>query len=336
MAEDKGKGKGKEIASPRPEDYTVGWICAIPKELTAARAMLDSTHGPLEAQPKHDENNYVLGSIGKHNVAIACLPEYGVVSAAVTAKSMQNTFPRLRFGLMVGIGGGIPSVKNDIRLGDIVVSLPEGQHGGVIQYDLGRVEVDGFHRLGTLNKPPQLLRTAVVNLRSARGLGRAISGLVDEAFGDEEDDDDIDEEYTYPAEAKDILFKATFNHVQGSQTCDSCLKFPSQIVERAARRTTIPRIFYGNIASGNSVIKNALERDALAKRDNVICFEMEAAGLMDNFPCLVIRGICDYADSHKNKKWQPYAAAVAAAYAKDLLSSVSSEAVAALDPIRSK
>jgi nucleoside phosphorylase len=65
-------------------------------------------------------------------------------------------------------------------------------------------------------------------------------------------------------------------------------------------------------------MKNALERDSLAERDKVICFEMEAAGLMDNFPCLVIRGICDYADSHKNKKWQPYAAAVAAAYAKKL------------------
>jgi nucleoside phosphorylase len=49
---------------------------------------------------------------------------------------------------------------------------------------------------------------------------------------------------------------------------------------------------------------------------------MEAAGLMDNFPCLVIRGICDYADSHKNKQWQGYAAATAAAYAKELLSMI--------------
>jgi len=52
----------------------------------------------------------------------------------------------------------------------------------------------------------------------------------------------------------------------------------------------------------------------------VLCFEMEAAGLMNSFPCLVIRGICDYADSHKNKKWQAYAAATAAACAKEVLS----------------
>jgi nucleoside phosphorylase len=319
--------------SLRPEDYSVGWICAVPKELTAARAMLYSIHTPLEAQPKHDENNYTLGSIGKHNVAIACLPEYGVVSAAVAAKSMQNTFPRLRFGLMVGIGGGIPSDENDIRLGDIVVSLPTGQHGGVIQYNLGKMEVDGFRRLGTLNKPPILLRTAVATLRSARGVGKEISGLVNRAF---EDDEDADEEWTYPATAKDVLFNATFNHVEKSPTCVPCLKNTAEIVEWETRKSTNPRIFYGNIASGNSVMKNALERNNLVGRDNVICFEMEAAGLMDNFPCLVIKGICDYADSHKNKKWQPYAAAVAAAYAKKLLSLVRPEAVAALDPIRSE
>jgi nucleoside phosphorylase len=81
-------------------------------------------------------------------------------------------------------------------------------------------------------------------------------------------------------------------------------------------------------------MKNALERDALVERDSVICFDMEAAGLMDNFPCLVIRGICDYADTHKNKKWQLYTAAVAAVFAKELLSVVSPEAVAILETIR--
>jgi hypothetical protein len=62
-----------------------------------------------------------------------------------------------------------------------------------------------------------------------------------------------------------------------------------------------------------------MERDNLKQAYNILCVEMEAAGLMDAFPCLVIRGICDYADSHKNKQWQPFAAAVAAGYAKELL-----------------
>ena len=57
--------------------------------------------------------------------------------------------------------------------------------------------------------------------------------------------------------------------------------------------------------------------------EDCICFEMEAAGLVDSFPCLVIRGVSDYADSHKNDRWQGYAAAVASAYAKELLVSMS-------------
>jgi hypothetical protein len=80
-------------------------------------------------------------------------------------------------------------------------------------------------------------------------------------------------------------------------------------------------VHYGTIASGNQVIRNATQRDGLsADLGGILCFEMEAAGLMNSFPCLVVRGICDYADSHKNKKWQAYAAGTAAAYAKELLS----------------
>jgi nucleoside phosphorylase len=54
---------------------------------------------------------------------------------------------------------------------------------------------------------------------------------------------------------------------------------------------------------------------------------MEAAGLMNFFNCIVIRGICDYADAHKHKRWQQYAAAVAAAYAKKLLCIISPQAL---------
>jgi nucleoside phosphorylase len=80
-------------------------------------------------------------------------------------------------------------------------------------------------------------------------------------------------------------------------------------------------VHYGTIASGNQVMRSAAERDRVsAELGGVLCFEMEAAGLMNSFPSLVIRGICDYADSHKNKRWQPYAAATAAACAKEVLS----------------
>ena len=91
---------------------------------------------------------------------------------------------------------------------------------------------------------------------------------------------------------------------------------------------------YGTIASGNAVIKDSSTRDRLRRDFNAICVEMEAAGVMDTIlPCLVIRGICDYADSHKNKRWQPYAAATAAAYAKELLTMIPAADIQKADPV---
>lgn len=330
------KGKSKEPRSLELEKYSIGWICALAEsELVAAIAMLDEIHSPLLSQPGSDKNSYTLGSMGKHNVVIACLSEYGTSRAAITAKSMQGTFPCIRFGLMVGVGGGIPSKDNDMRLGDIVISHPDGQGGGVIQYDLGRLEVDGSKRLGTLNKPPPELRNAITRVKATRTFRSEITTLVNETFKDDDDDDD-DLVFTYPASTEDILFLATFEHIKDAKTCTSCAENTDAIIGREKRKATHPRIFYGNIGSGNSVMKNADVRDRIAARDNLICFEMEAAGLMDDFPCLVIRGISDYSDSHKNWKWQPYAAAVAAAYAKKLLGLIPPEQVKRMAPIRSE
>jgi hypothetical protein len=128
-------------------DYTVGWICALATELAVARAMLDERHDSLP-QDRRDYNNYTLGRIGPHHVAIACLSEgvMGVTSAARVVEQMLWTFTSLRFGLMVGIGGGVPDAHNDIRLGDVVVSKPEGSFGGVIQYDYARLCRQGGSR----------------------------------------------------------------------------------------------------------------------------------------------------------------------------------------------
>jgi nucleoside phosphorylase len=90
-------------------------------------------------------------------------------------------------------------------------------------------------------------------------------------------------------------------------------------VDRPEREAKEPQIHYGLIASGNQVMKDAIARDQLAQELDILCFEMEAAGLMDEIPSLVIQGICDYCDSYKHKKWQPYAAFAAAAYAKAVL-----------------
>jgi hypothetical protein len=127
--------------------------------------------------------------------------------------------------------------------------------------------------------------------------------------------------YTSKLERKagpDILFEVAYDHNTG-RTCDQCSVDRQEARQpRESERDVV--VHYGTIASGNQVMRSAAERDRVsAELGGVLCFEMEAAGLMNSFPCLVIRGICDYADSHKNKQWQP-AAAAAAAYAKELLS----------------
>jgi hypothetical protein len=103
-------------------------------------------------------------------------------------------------------------------------------------------------------------------------------------------------------------------------TCINC-DAKMQII-RAARRSDEPRVHYGIIASGNQVMKDGCTRDRIARELNALCFEMEAAGIMNDLPCLVIRGVSDYCDSHKNKDWQGYAALTAAAYTKLLLAEV--------------
>jgi nucleoside phosphorylase len=314
------------------EDYTVGWICALSTERVAAHAMLDEVHNGLPSRA-NDSNIYVLGRIGQHNVAIACLPEYGTVSAAKVATMMQFSFPSIRFSLMVGIGGGIPSALVDIRLGDIVVSAPTGTEPGVVQYDLGRIVKGGdFQRTGTLNKPPTLLLNAVNALEAKYGLEKGLSELISKGF--KRHFPDWAPEREYRGAEFDRLFVADYSHVDDKATCDDCDSL--KVVIRTPRSNSYPVIHYGNIASGNLVMKDALIRDRLATKHHFICFEMEAAGLMDDFHCLVIRGISDYSDSHKNSTWQPYAAATAAAYGKALLLEIPPEAVKRMEPIKSE
>ncbi|KAH7011803.1 hypothetical protein EDB80DRAFT_401564 [Ilyonectria destructans] len=298
-------------------DYTVGWICALPIEMAAARAMLDNVHESFPTSPD-DTNAYTLGHMGMHNIVIACLPsgQYGLNNAATVASNMRRSFPSIRFGLMVGIGGGVPG-KVDIRLGDIVVSKE------VVQYDFGKTVQDGhFQRTGTLNKPPQALMTAVAKLQADhRSEPSKITSILFKML--EMHPSMI--EYTHPGTLQDQLFNGTYDHIKSMDSCEHC--DASRLVSRPARSSTDPKIHCGVIASGNRVMKHGRTRDQLAQELDILCFEMEAAGLMDSLPCLVIRGICDYSDSHKNKQWQAYAAATAAAYAKELLSVISTSSI---------
>ncbi|CAG1998221.1 unnamed protein product [Fusarium graminearum] len=290
--------------APCYDRYTVAWICALHIEMAAARVMLDAQHADLPRQGS-DTNSYVLGTMHKHNIVIACLPadQYGTNNAASVLSNLKNTFPNIRIGLMVGIGGGVPT-KADIRLGDIVVGIR------VMQFDLGKTLSERFQRTAIPKIPDSSIRTVISNLRSQHELRSSRVSLILK--------DKMSEYPTYwlPDEP-DRLFESTYNHESSEPTCDECDQL--KLEARKIRGSTDPVIHYGAIASGNQVMKDATSRDEIARELDVICFEMEAAGLMDIMPCLPIRGICDYSDSHKAKEWQRYAAATAAAYAYEFL-----------------
>ena len=276
----------------RPEEYTVGWMSALPIELAAATVMLDEVH----CTEKDDPAIYTLGRIGGHNVVLKSLPadQTGNNSAAMVGSLMKAKYKAIKFELSVGIGGGVPSNESDTRLGDVVFSQPHLEHGGVIQYDFGKDTTKGFVRTGSLSPPPVILLNALGRLRADHHINATRSSSYFAPFHSLP-------EFRREIAGPDVLFKSSYEHAGGT-TCDGCDR--NEMVDRVPREDQHAKLHYGTIASGNRVIKDAIKRDETSSKfGGILCFEMEAAGLMNTFPCLVIRGICDYADSHKNKTW---------------------------------
>ncbi|KAJ3545042.1 hypothetical protein NM208_g2710 [Fusarium decemcellulare] len=285
--------------------YTVGILCALPKELAAVWALFDEIYNKPQDVP-HDR--YLFAKMGHCMVVATCLSNYGTIPAASAATAMRDDFG-LQFCLLVGIGGGVPCKGKDIRLGDVVVGIQ------VVQYDLGYRRAGSFHMKEVpLGIPPNFLMDAIkthldANPNTARD---QLSRLVEEITKFEKL-----KSYCHQGEDKDVLFEPCSECQSLGESCSR--KSQHVPLLRRQRSTLEPEVHYGKIASGNQVIKDAVFRDEQASKLNVICFEMEAAGVANVLPCLVIRGICDYCDVHKNDVWHGYAAATAAAYAKLLL-----------------
>lgn len=332
------------VHNPSPTDkamntvqsYKIGWVAALPIDRAAAIAMLHERFEAPEDFEQHpfDTNSYIWGQIDRHNVVIASLPAGvpGTRSAAVTVAKFLSSLPHIKIGLLVGIGAGVarPDQGQDIRLGDVVVSQPQGRTGGVIQYDLGKAKTGQvWEPKGILNTPPLVLLQAVAALQAEHEVSSpripitlkemyinngqlwAITPLVHRPQTQ-------GSKYLHQGFENDRLFKATFDHIEGD-TCANC--DPAYEIKRAARGAEDPWVHYGIIASGDTMIEDAATRDKILRDvgEDILCFDTVAAGVMHSFPCLVIKGISDYADSHRNDQWQRYAAATAAAYAKELL-----------------
>ncbi|KAF2189292.1 hypothetical protein K469DRAFT_62625 [Zopfia rhizophila CBS 207.26] len=306
--------------------YSIGWIAPLPLELKAAKAVLDEDHGDIHV----DGYIYHGGEIGKHNIVMAVQSKMGTDAASDLAARMSAAFRNIEYFVVVGIGGGVPNygpsgAQSLIVLGDVVVSFPKGHYGGVIRYDFGAWTKEGqLETMSHTNSPPDSLLSAVNALDASHSMapGTKIPTFLQEMRTKIH----VDERQNFEDQGaeQDRLFREDYSHPNKNVGCENCCDLSRSHMRQsrgigAARWTDTPKIHYGNIASSNQLQISASTRDRLHEELGVICFEMEGAGVIQKHPCLVIRGICDYSDSHKNKKWQPYAAATAAAYAKELL-----------------
>ncbi|ETS75698.1 hypothetical protein PFICI_12642 [Pestalotiopsis fici W106-1] len=300
-----------------PRDYEVVWIAPLEIEARAALYLLDERFDGKFAVTRGDEYVYHAGRMCGHKIVIAALPagqEYGTGSAAALASQVKKFFPNLWFGLLVGVAAGLPDLTRkpprDIRLGDVLVGLPQGDGAGLIAYDLGKETASGFQPLRggqVLAMTEPIVRSAISNIKLEAPNDAHKFLPYYEAIRDKEHADGT---FADPGESNDALYLVTD---------DETIQRVDRVPRPKEKRT---RVWYGPIGSGEKLSKSARVRDELRDRYGLIGLEMEAAGTMNRIPVGVIRGVCDYGDEHKNKEWQPYASAMAAAYGKAVLAEI--------------
>ncbi|KAH6617418.1 nucleoside phosphorylase domain-containing protein, partial [Chaetomium tenue] len=303
-------------------DFEIAVTCALDIEADAVSALFDrfwDDEGPPYGKAVGDPNAYSTSTIGCHNIVMAHMPGMGKINAARVASGFRTSFPNIKLAIVVGICGAVPfSPRGDqIVLGDVIIS------DGVVQYDFGRRLPEGFvpkeavH--DSLDKPSVEVRSLLHKLRVYRHRKELLGRMV-KHMGDLGANPDV--AAVYPGTTQDKLFEATYRHLADGESCEQCgcsgaLVPRSRLKEQDGPQ---PVVHFGLIGSGDTVMKSGQDRDGIARKTGVIGFEMEGAGVWDTFPCLVIKGACDYADSHKTKVWQRYTAATAAACMKAFLS----------------
>ncbi|KFA80741.1 hypothetical protein S40288_10363, partial [Stachybotrys chartarum IBT 40288] len=302
-------------------EFEIALICALTGEADAVAAVFDhhwDDDGPSYDKAPGDPNAYSTGVVGRHNVVLAHMPGMGTVNAAAVASNCRTSFPNIKLALVVGICGVTPfggDRQPEIVLGDVVIS------DAVIQYDLGRQRPDRFVRkdtlLDSLGRPNMEIRALLAKLKGLRDR-RALKANMVNYLDKLRADPDLHADY--PGIQHDRLFESSYSHAREQVSCEE-LGCNGDLVPRTrlAGDPPQPDVHFGLIASSNTVMKSGAHRDAIAADEHVAAFEMEGVGVWDILPCLVIKGACDYADSHKNKKWQYYAAATAAACMKAFL-----------------
>lgn len=315
--------------------------------------------GDQYGRAEGDLNTYTTGRIGKHNVVLILLPHIGKSNAAAAAASFRSSYTHVELALLVGVCGGVPRVggfeEDEILLGDVVISRAVVQYDFGRKYPEKFIRKNTFE--DNLGKATKNIQSLLKNFETDRGISllqsqtaQFLIQLQNKRTGRK---NRLLNKYRYPGTTKDRLFRSDYRHMHrgfygyccnicdGSSgavcevalnaTCEELGCEEHYFVERerlqekqelelnSSEEAQAPSIHLGAVASGDTVLKSGRDRDEIAQNEGVIAFEMEAAGIWGEIPCIIVKGVCDYADSHKNKKWQDFAAATAAAAAKALL-----------------
>lgn len=302
-------------------DFTVGWICDDVHELDTSAAMLDQEYRDVKGQHLNDTQRYRWGSIAGQKIVMACLVDDagGKRSSLTVATHMIRSHPSIRFGFSVGTGTGIPTDGNDLRLGDVVVSVASGN---IVKYDLRKKLVGEL--LQTNSRPVEasaILRQMLHQVGDLHnGKGPRIASHIHDMFVRQPN---MHSAHAFPGREQDLLYDGECAHDSDSR-CSDCGTYKE--VRRPPRLDAYgkadhePRIHYGLTASGDAIITNAETRDWLLCHAKPLCCEVSIGGLMERFPFLAVRGIEDYADSYHRPNWSGYAFATAAAYVLEILS----------------
>ena len=303
------------------------WIYAIQTKFVTVCELLNEKHPLLLINFPHDDNAYILDRIDDHHIVIACLLKgrYDIAFVVSVTKDMLRSFEFIRIELMIDIEGGTLSDKYNIRLENIVIDCSMKKKGDVVSYNFDKAVQDReFERTGFLNSLLTILLIALIKLSADHE--RKNSYIIESIRLIIIKNSRLREKYQHSGAEHDRLYESNYTHREGDYECEIDYNSISSSLLRRLRRELDPNesiMYYDLIASANKLIKDAIARDRLIKEYNILCFEMKATELMNNFPCVVIRDICDYSDSHKNDAWQEYATVSTISYVKELLDIIS-------------
>lgn len=338
------------LPPPTRNNFHVAIICAKVIESDAVEAIFDqhwdSSH---YGKTTGDFNTYHLGRMGNHNVVLGFLAGAGTKISATSAASFRHSFCNIRLGLVVGICGGVPTIagsngpNTEVLLGDVIISTR------VVEYNRGTQMPNEIVEKDTLRDASTEIKSFLSMLTGRRAYDKLRHDTSTHLSILSEKDYDI---WRYPGAVKDRLYNQLHRHKHHQtnlcEICEACRTDEDRVCQDAPRlscnslgcseeehrdrltaaeaRGSQPEllIHFGPVASGDLVMKSGHHRNEVVSRsrqftERVVAFEMEGAGVWENLPTVVIKGVSDYADSHKSDEWQTFAAARAAACTKALL-----------------